>query len=41
LGAGGLHPARQGNAVPIPEFGRIVFRFEDGDAIGVDYLDYH
>ena len=24
-----------------PEIGELTFRFEDGDAVDVDYIDYH
>jgi len=40
-----LHPLRGGLAgfwsVTVRANWRIVFRFEDGDATDVDYLDYH
>ena len=40
-----LHPLRGEHAgfwaVTVRANWRIVFRFEDGDAVDVDYLDYH
>ena len=40
-----LHPLkgeRQGHhAVTVSGNWRVTFRFEDGDAVDVDYLDYH
>jgi proteic killer suppression protein len=40
-----LHPLRGDlkghHAVCVSAHWRLVFRFEDGDAVDVDYLDYH
>jgi len=40
-GKRGIQPAHAPRLEAILDFWRIVFRFEDGDAYDVDYVDYH